>query len=187
MKKIFAVLFSVILIFSTFLASPSSASANLPVVPTDAKATITIEKSSGNAQLEGTLKADVAEINISVGQYAKHMGNINFYLEGENGNRSYLNYDNLVYQSTNANIFTVSDNYLHGISLGSANLVVTYNNQQVIVKVNVIEADVTLKFENIHNASYVNLYTLRSKGTNDYDKKIMEKGSQSEIYSADCF
>lgn len=160
MKKLFSVLFAVTLVFSSMVLP--TAAANLPIVPADAKATITIEKSTGQQNGEGVLKADKQEVSITVGQYSKHVSDVYVYLEDPStGNRKSLNYNDLTYASDNPAIFTVEDNYLHGVKLGSSYLTISYGDQIIKVKVNVVGAELILKFDNTHQANYVNFYQLR--------------------------
>ena len=166
MRKIVAVIFSVVLLFSGVLIPSSYASTNLPLVPTESKSTITIERS--DASVGGVFKAEEEEININVGQYAKHVGNLYYYLEGENGVRTTVDYNEVQFSSSNNDIFTVSDNYLHGVNLGSATLMATYDGQQITIKVNVVEQDLVVKFENTHDARYINLHTLRHLDQGNY-------------------
>lgn len=87
MKKLFSLLFVVTLLFGSFV-SPTFA-ANLPIVPTESKTTITIEKSENQS---GVLKTDVQEVNIGVGH--------ELIIKFENTPRTgYIKFNSLSYKS----------------------------------------------------------------------------------------
>ena len=152
MKKVISILLAVIISIGYSFAT-SVFAAELPIVPTSSKTTITIEKTDlvqqeFNEKGTHVLKSYNQELTAYINEEENRIGT-SFYLADENGNRKYLQLHEVKLESSDSTIFSIDGSKIIPHQLGSAYLQVTYAAQTITVPVDVVEYDVMFKFKKL--------------------------------------